>query len=453
MLGRVLNLGSGPNRDRFQALVLTLFFFPLFFQLAGRIFREEEFFRSQGKLLLLPLPIASIFCFVGIALLLRLDRRYFGMGFVFAFFMSMMLSTIMSTGQSEALELARLILLIQFILPAFALVLGKLYVAPDSDYLKFEALILYVLLLIVPLQVVATIIQGDGHLASYLYVFSLYQHFQYLPVIFIAFFLLALASFFDHPEFKYWLLFLTPWMGAYLAASISMTAIVLTLCGGLLFVFLLAKKRAIPYALLTAMLFLGSFAVFFGLNDQAGYYATKFGQDLDIRNENLAAYLAIRESYFNIIEGTLFESLSPNLKERVLYWWFFADGIFDSWKTFLFGHATRPDRDIFPSAHNYYIDLVYNFGALSLLPVIFLIGNTAFLAWRGVRQRIHSPGTLMLIFLVAFFVLADNSLKVAFRQPYPGMMMFFLWGILLSRLAWSGVSEPPKTKRAASLDD
>jgi len=31
-------------------------------------------------------------------------------------------------------------------------------------------------------------------------------------------------------------------------------------------------------------------------------------------------------------------------------------------------------------------------------------------------------------------VLIDNSLKVGFRQPYPGIIMFFLWGVLLNRL-------------------
>jgi hypothetical protein len=29
----------------------------------------------------------------------------------------------------------------------------------------------------------------------------------------------------------------------------------------------------------------------------------------------------------------------------------------------------------------------------------------------------------------------DNNMKVTLRQPYPGVFGFFLWGILLSRLA------------------
>lgn len=443
MLALAANLRSGLNRDRIQAVILSLFFFPLFFQLAGRIFREEQFFRSEGKLLLLPLPLASIFCYVGIALLLRLDRRHFGMGFVFAFFMAMMLSTIMSTGEFDDLALARFILLIQFILPVFALVLGRLYIAPASEHLRFEALILYVLLLIVPLQMVATIIQGDVHLASYLYAFSLYQHFQYLPVVFTAFYLLALGSFYDHPRLRYWLVFLTLWMGAYLAASIAMTAILLAVSGMILFVFLLARRRHTPYALLIGFLLVASFVAYFGLNDQSGYYGWKFGQAIELSDENFAAYLQVKDSYSKLIEGTFFESLPRNLKERLLYWWFFADGIFDSWHEFAFGHGVRPDRNIFPSAHNYYIDLVYNFGVLSLIPIGFLVLGTGYRIQRTLQRERLATETLILVFLVAFFVFVDNSLKVAFRQPYPGMMMFFFWGVLLSRL--SDISDEPES--------
>jgi hypothetical protein len=34
--------------------------------------------------------------------------------------------------------------------------------------------------------------------------------------------------------------------------------------------------------------------------------------------------------------------------------------------------------------------------------------------------------------VVLFFLLADNMLKVGMRQPYPGIITFFLWGIVIS---------------------
>ena len=104
-------------------------------------------------------------------------------------------------------------------------------------------------------------------------------------------------------------------------------------------------------------------------------------------------------------------------------------------RSLLFGHAERPDRETSPSAHNFYLDLVYNFGIFALLPWLFLLSRTGKLMWGVIRDRTATTDLYWLLGSVAFFILVDNSLKVGFRQPYPGILMFFLWGVLLSRLA------------------
>ena len=53
--------------------------------------------------------------------------------------------------------------------------------------------------------------------------------------------------------------------------------------------------------------------------------------------------------------------------KRLHYWEYFAKGIVSSSKVFIFGHAERPDRSKFHSAHNYYLDFVYNFGSLAVM--------------------------------------------------------------------------------------
>jgi hypothetical protein len=47
--------------------------------------------------------------------------------------------------------------------------------------------------------------------------------------------------------------------------------------------------------------------------------------------------------------------------------------------------------------------------------------------------------------VVLFLILTDNSLKVGMRQPYPGILTFFFWGVLLSRLF------PPSAARSRRL--
>src|SRR5690606_290620 len=123
-----------------------------------------------------------------------------------------------------------------------------------------------------------------------------------------------------------------------------------------------------------------------------------------------------------------------DIKERLIYYSHYWNGITESLNQFLFGHEERPDRLTAPSAHNYYLDLVYNFGVISLLPFLYLILYTIKNIYINIRHHAPSLELLALAGLVLFFVLIDNSLKVGFRQPYPGIIMFFLWGVLLGRL-------------------
>ncbi len=124
----------------------------------------------------------------------------------------------------------------------------------------------------------------------------------------------------------------------------------------------------------------------------------------------------------------------PNISARIFYWKYHIQKSTSGAKEFLFGNSRRPDRRKIPSAHNYYIDLLYNFGLISLLPVSILIGFTVVGLYRYRIRVISSPKLLCLAYVVMFLLLIDNSLKVGFRQPYPGIFTFFLWGILLSRL-------------------
>lgn len=121
--------------------------------------------------------------------------------------------------------------------------------------------------------------------------------------------------------------------------------------------------------------------------------------------------------------------------ERSFYWKYYAKGIIDEIDTTLFGHKERPDRSKYPSAHNYYLDFAYNFGLISLLPIFSLIIYTVHLIIKSRYQIMSSPIFLGITFITLFFIFIDNSFKVGFRQPYPGIYSFFIWGLLLSLLS------------------
>jgi O-antigen ligase len=108
--------------------------------------------------------------------------------------------------------------------------------------------------------------------------------------------------------------------------------------------------------------------------------------------------------------------------------------VFDSPQAFLFGHEKSMERGVRSSAHNYYLDLIYNFGALALAPLLVLVAYTLGQLWLQRRRLRDSESLLALGAVVLFLVLVESNLKSVLRQPYPGIATFFLWGLLLARL-------------------
>jgi hypothetical protein len=131
---------------------------------------------------------------------------------------------------------------------------------------------------------------------------------------------------------------------------------------------------------------------------------------------------------------TLSRVLPLNAIERLGDWMLFGRPVFSSVETFFFGHAKPLDRAIRSSAHNYYIDLVFNFGVLSLLPILGLLAYLLRLIWLRRRDIWADDGLFWITCAVLFLFLVDSNFKVMLRQPYPGIFAFFLCGVLLARL-------------------
>lgn len=404
------------SADAVQAIILLLFLFPLFFQLSGSFFTATDInYDSQNMLLRVPLPIASIICFIGIVFKMRLEKRHFGMGVIFLMFMFMMLSIILTTVDPDKTKLDKFILLGQFILPFFGFVLGSLYLKPKSSYLSFEAVALYMLLIIIPLELTSSVLQGNYALTPDLYLFSLYQYHQYLPVVFIGLFFLATTSFYKRNILRHLILFLSPWMGIYLAKSISLLTASLALLGVVVFIIGAFKNNKKTYALTLVTLLLIFFVIYYPIVDLVKVYFISINHELHTSDEVVQKF------------SHIFKTTFP-------YWDYYWHGIFDELKLFLLGHQSSPDNSLYPSAHNYYLDLIYNFGLVAMLPLGYLIVDTIRKFKQYIRSKFLTPNLLMLYIIVMFSIFVDNSFKVSFRQPYPGMVMFFLWGVLSARL-------------------
>lgn len=116
----------------------------------------------------------------------------------------------------------KLILLIQYILPMFALVLGQQFGGHEDALALVARAALLVLLVIVPLQLLATLLARGVLLSPSVFLFSIYQHLQYVSLLFVAAYVLALFSLWGRPRFNSCLLGLTFAMGGYVVLSWSL---------------------------------------------------------------------------------------------------------------------------------------------------------------------------------------------------------------------------------------
>ena len=381
---------------------------PVFFMLDGTIFADPaNRYDTLGDLRRLPIPISIFACYGGIVLLGHYQRARFSLALIFFFFIAMLISAIVVTEPAPWAEKPKLILLIQFVLPVFALVLGQQYFAQQPR--EWQRAFLYVLLIVVPVQLIATWIRGKYTLSPYLYFFSIHQHLQYVPAVFVSCYIVVLYSLW-RPCRKL-LLILAPIMGIYIVSSASLLSVVLLSVAVPVFaVHRWITDRDRSAVLLLALTLVG--AVFY----------FQFGKEL------------LNLSYRGGKSGFQSEQIITSVDDRIDIWRNYGEGITESTKTFLLGHITAPPRTQFPGAHNYYLDFVYNFGLLPLLPLLAGMAYTAALIARNWREIIKDASLMGLCGAVAFLLLPDNLLKVGMRQPYPGILTFFLWGMLLSNL-------------------
>ncbi len=405
---------AGAATRRIRAVIALLLVFPLFFQLSGTIFRDTTYlFNSEGNLMLLPIPVSVLACYGGILLLGHYARARLSLTLIFATFALMLVTSVLLAHVQAGQEQAKLILLIQFVLPMFALVLGQLHAEDTTALPIVPVCFLWALAILVPAQLLFTWSESSWILSPYFVVFSIYQHLQYVPAIFVAAYLVALYALWDMPRYRLLLLLLGAPMGIYAGASVSALATAGLIAGVTVFGVLAWRRGGEGASLMVLVVTVLICAV--------GYFSMASGRmgpryDL-IRLQTDTAVFAPK-----------------NLAQRIAYWKFYAGEILASPKNAVLGHATPPDRTKYPSAHNYYLDFAYNFGIVPLLPLLALIGLTLLgvrRKWRAVKSSIPLLG---LTAVVLFLVLVDNSFKVGMRQPYPGILTFFLWGILLSHL-------------------
>ncbi|MGE7991600.1 hypothetical protein ACQKPE_11215 [Pseudomonas sp. NPDC089554] len=404
---------AGRAQHNALLLIALAIFLPLFFQFSGGIFDDpSSAFSSGGVLSLLPIPFSVIACYLSILLLGGYSTARLALLSLFFVFIGMLLTSLLLGLNTTGDGRQKLILLFQFILPMFALVLGQQYGNHEKSMEQLAKAARVVLLVIVPLQLLVTVLHWQLVLSPSVYFFSIYQHLLYVPVLFVGLYLLAIFTQAETGQVGGGLYLLALLMGTYVTLSWSVLA------GGLL------------------VLGTGCFVI------QQISLGRRLGTQwklplLSLCGVLLAALymgLAWQVEGLKVLSGTLGRVGTPpeggvGYPER---WGFYIEGIGSSWGASLLGHEQAPARALHPSALNYYLDFAYNFGLIGLLSLVVLVvysGVVVSRQWQYFRRR---PAIIGLTLVVFFMLLVDSTFKVGLRQPYSGVIMFFLWGVLLA---------------------
>lgn len=399
-----------------KTAIALLLLFPIFIQLSGTIFVNRSYnFDSAGSLLLLPIPISVLACYGGILLLGSFEKAHLALTVIFLTFVLVFASSATFSFDRRTHEQAKLILMIQYVLPMFGLVLGQQFFSKDDAKTLIAKTGLSVLTVLVPVQLGFTWLYGFVILSPYLFLFSVYQHLQYVPMIFTAIYIFALFALWDVQRYRVALVLLGALMGIYIAASLSILCVGALLLGVLGFAAykMIYGSNSIKLLVLPALV-IGCLVSYIPIMTSSRAF-----------DEKLAA----------VSVDSLDVTVPRNVAERIDYWKFYAREVLEDPVTLAFGHATPPDRRQYPSAHNYYLDFAYNFGVIALLPLLGLIVFTLITAFKNWKVVAAAPSLLGLASIVIYIVLVDNSFKVGMRQPYSGILTFFLWGGLLSEMS------------------
>ncbi len=396
---------------------------PVFFQLSSGIFRSTtQHFESGGSLSRLPLPFSVAACYAGIAMLADYRKCRLSLNFLFWTAIILVAVCLFSTPGAGDLPSDRLMLVIQYLLPMPALLLGQTYGARWGHSGRFERVLFWMLAFVIPLQVARTFLDGYYVLRPSVFLFSIYQHLQYVPLVMIVLFLLVFFRLYDTPTYRRGLFLLSPVVGIYAAMSSSFMTLGSLLIGLTVFVIhrWLQDRPMRSACLVAAMTILTMVChVHAGLNNSTNYMVgklTQFRPDARSVNQSSADLVPV------------------NVADRFTVWKFYSTAVAASPGHLWLGHAHPPARAEYPSAHNYLLDSLYNFGLVGTLPVAVLMALTLIRVLPRSWQVLKDPQTCGWALAVLLLVFADNMFKVGLRQPYPGILAFFLWGSTLSML-------------------
>lgn len=395
----IFNFSKILNKEKIIKVFVFLIPLPIFFSLfdgfkkfSFAIMDKSKFSDQLLDFFILPLPISCLVVpFLLISLLSNTKNRT-----TTIYFVSLSIFTaLFSLSLSNRFNFSNLLNFVQFYLPTIAIVCGEIIGASKRYYSKYLKYFMIVALTIIISQIISTLTYKTDFLNPDILFLYIYQTEQYssLALVFIFFIYIQKILFnknnifFNYKPFLALLI-----LSVYIYLSYNATLYLYFL---LYLIFLIAFTKKYIFNYLIFLVFL-----IFIINK------------MEI-NLNLNEILVNRTHWYN----TYFVEITFSIQNL------------------LFGSNINNELYINTSGvYNYYLDFVYNFGLASIIPLIILMFLTikkTYVLRKTFKSDLQNA-TIFLILIIVLFV--DSFLKVSLKQPYIGIIIFFIWGIYFSNL-------------------
>ncbi len=341
---------------------------------------------------ILVVPLLTLVLFSTIRF--RIYTIYF---FVFSFIIS--ISSILFT---QRLTFLNSLNLIQFYLPMAAIICGEI-IGKLKDYRDFFfRVIFFISLTVIGLDIFSQVIPKQTLEIFLLSNFQIFSDFQYsiFPLI------IALLFFLNNYYKK-----------------INRINFQLILIIFILFTYIIINEW------FSLTLFLIIFFVTISFQNQFHFKKVVFSIFLIFL---VSFFLLLKfDELLNFTEKLFYYSAEYRYQSYVI----FLEEIFKNFKNFFLG--SNVNNLIYlevPGIFNYYLDFIYNFGFLSLLPIIALIYITIKYSFDSKNKINFNFENTLFFSLFLYMTFIDSNLQVAFKQPYAGVILYFYWGLYISKI-------------------
>lgn len=396
-----------------KPLLACMLVLPVFFQFGSGLFTSTDlFFDSNKSIYRLPIPFSIIANFTILLGIGAFSRARTSLLFIFFTFVLMIVALIISTPTGTVAQQSKFIQIAQFTLPMFALITGQFFEESKNQLsLSFEKFFFYSILSVVSLQLLSSLLHESSTLIPSIKLFSIYQYLHYVPVMFVISYMFVFERLW-RDAFKPKLLLLL-WLllavYAVMTESVFIVAIYLMCIATYIIFYGKLKENKV------LKLFLGLIFITVTLHTTYQHFSYK---NTDLSTGPISMVTKAKYSWDQKLAG----------------WDTYINIVMNSPKTFLVGHTHIANNGLIASAHNYYLDFVYNFGIIGLLPLIILIVFIAYKTFSSFKQVFYNSHLFFPFAALVILLLIENIFYMGLKQPYPGILSFFLLGAYLSRL-------------------